>query len=344
MRIDIFSFPVPFAREEEIRRDPVIHRMRTILTTLLLLAAPMNGRSECVGWFGSYWKPFKGSGRVVSTFSVDNGRMRVDFFPDTFWTIGRIFIDNEMVGQDSGGTGSVVHWDGKPVGTVHREGDLSEKLLETVVIVDGKTTPLTTQSTSAAGEIRVDPVSVYRGSGFVLIKKSVIGPFLHEARFTIEASSNTIRIRHHYEAMEDITPERFDGYRYVFMHMMPLDLTEWLTVNADKTITEGTLREIDANKDREIWRRPVLAFAAYSPWRGAGVAYAYPALYAGGNHFIYRQGKDTKFRGILFDRDHYQKGEKLDWEQRVIPFSSRPEEWRKNALGLIAKPGEGAPD
>lgn len=317
--------------------------MKIILWSVILLGSAMEARSGCVGWFGSYWKPFKDSGREVSTFSVDNGRLRVEFFPDTFWTIGRIFITNEMVGQDSGGTGSVVHWDGKPVGTVHREGEISEKLLETVLVVDGKSTLLASQSASAPGKIVVDPVSVYRGSEFVLLKRSIIGPFLHEARFSIDASSNAIRIRHHYEAMEDISPERFDGYRYVFMHMMPLDLTEWLTVNADKSITEGTLQEIDATKDRELWRRSLLAFAAYSPGRGTGVAYAYPALYAGENHFIYRHGKDTKFRGILFDRDHYEKGEKLDWELRVIPFSSRPEAWRNDALGLIAKPGEGAP-
>ena len=318
--------------------------MKTLLATLLFLAQSMDARTECAGWFGSYWKPFKGTEKQVSTFSVDNGKMLVEFFPDTFWTIGRIFVGGEMVGQDSGGTGSVVHWDGKPVGTVHREGDVSEKLLEAVLVVDGKRIPLAAQSASPGGKILADPAAVYRGSEIALTKRSTIGPFLHEASFSIDGVSGTIRIRHHYEALEDISPERFDGYRYVFMHMMPTDLTEWIRVNPDKTVIGGSLNEIDANKDRELWRASVRAFAAYSPVRSAGVAYAYPDLYAGENHFVYRHGKDTKFRGILFDRDRYQKGETLDWELRVIPFSSPPEGWRKTALELILPQiGENAP-
>lgn len=297
-------------------------------------------RAECMAWFGSYWQKFGGSYRERPTFSIDTDTVRVEFSTDTFWTITRLFYKNELMGQDSGGTGTVVHWDGKPVGTVHRDGNISEHLRNVELTVDGRSIPLAAGGTSPSGQITATLSATWSGKQIILTKRSVIGPFQHQAQFIIDSSSTTVKICHDYEALEEITPQRFSGYRYVFMHMMPLDMTEWLTVNGDATTSSGSTQSLGSGKNQQLWQRSIRGLACYSPTRKLGMAYAYPQSYPGESHFIYREGKDIKFRGILFDRDHYEKGEKLHWELALTPFAVNSENWQSDALKLLGNSGE----
>ncbi len=268
--------------------------------------------------------------KALRLYVFETATLQVEFKVDTYWTIGQIFYQGKMVGQASGGTGSVVTWDGKPVGTVHREGEVHEVLESVEVSVDGQTTRL------AEGEkLLLDPAAKLKGREFTLIKRSVIGPFRHEVTFRLAEGSDTVTATNRYEALEEITPERFKGYRYVFMHMMPLDMTEWLSREADGTTQSASILPITRTKDFVLWTRPVRGFAIYSPQNQVGVSYLYPEPYAGMSHFGIRPGKDTKFRAILFEKDAYAKGTKLEWAMALTPFTAPPEAWQERAKAVL---------
>lgn len=270
--------------------------------------------------------------KKIPVCNFNSGKLSVDFRTDTFWTISDILWEGKVVGQKSGGTGSVVTWDGKPVGTVHRSGDVSEKLISVDLIVDGKTIPLVTDSKPV-----YKPDDKIEGNNFVLVKKSNIGPLLHEARFTLSGTSPSIQMRHDYQVTEEITPERFKGYRYAFMHMMPIAMSEWVVREVDDKITPGTLNEQDLKKERTIWTRSIRGVACYAPSESVGIAYLYLENYPGNSHLVCRPSKDIKFRGILFDRDTYAVGEKLSWSLSLIPFTATSDTWQaaaRHSLGL----------
>lgn len=306
---------------------PLVPRLvfALLFSGCLLQDAPAGYRM----WFASEWERFKDQDRESRIFVVDDGKLRVEFVRGTYWTIGRIFYRGFLIGSASGGTGSVVHWDGRPVGSVHRDGEVSEKLISVELTVDGKTISLHADGQESGS------VTYLEGGSVELVKKSRIGPFLHQARFTFPEGSGEVLVKNDYEAVEAVTPERFAGYRYVFMHMMPLDMTEWLSVEPDGRILSGTTKGMEPEALKILWTRAIRGFASYSPAHQVGVCYSYPVVYPGVSHFGYRGGKDTKFRSILFDRDEYAAGEKLSWSITMIPFAATPNDWAEEAVKLM---------
>lgn len=313
--------------------------MMTLRSPVLLLAAMMTlasavamntARAGVKVSFQTLEEKFKDTIRKRPVMVVDNGGMKVDFARDTFWTVRDIFYKGVMVGQASGGTGAVVHWDGKPVGTVHRDGDKQEKLLSVDLIIDGKTIPLW-----ADGREVVTAETVYEGKDFGMVKRSLIGPFQHEAHFTWKDGTNALTATNSFEAVEDVTAERFKGYRYVFMHMMPLVMTEWMRVNPDGTVASGTVKDEKPDKARTVWLEPGRGMAVYAPESQTGIAYFYPAGTVGKCEYSFRGGKDTKFRAVLFDQDQYAKGDKRAWTLTLEPFTSAPDAWMQVAAQFI---------
>lgn len=304
--------------------------LKSRIPSLLMLGLALFGladstaQGEVTARFDSFTKTRGDYTYQQPVFTINNGPLRIDFFPTTFWTIGRVFYHEAMVGQPTGGTGTVVHWDGEPVGTVHRSDKGEEQLISAVLEVDGKSHDLLTATKDGS----------WSGQNMTLIKTSRIGPFLHRATFIIGDDTDTLIIRHDYRAEVEITAERFNGYCYVFMHMMPESFLDWLRLDAPtQTLVKDTIEA--GGKPKTLWTEDIQGIACYSPTEKLGVVYAFPEGQHGASHLVYRAGKDVKYRAILFDQDHYPVGTELSWSEILTPFQSPADTWEKVAEGIL---------
>jgi|GEM_PF-6481069 len=266
---------------------------------------------------------------------IENDTLSVDFSIRTFWTVHEIFYKGTRVNQSSGATGTVIHWDGEAIGTGHRGKKRSEELHEVMLTVDG-----TSHTLFADGAQKVPKDFVASGRQITLLKKSVIGPLRHEAQFDFDMAGKYYIATHRFEVIETITPERFKGYRYVFMQMMPKDMSLWRLFGSDHEPGHGEASrpdpQLDKKKQTKLFDRvPMKALACYSPTNKVGIAYVYPEKYPGVNHYLDRFWKDNKFRGILFEKDSYEVGEKFEYRMRVQPFSAAPDNWQQIATGVV---------
>ncbi len=304
--------------------------LKTHIPPLLILGVSLLGlatpaaQGEVTARFDSFLKTRGDYTYQQPVFAVNNGPLRIDFFPTTFWTIGRIFYHDAMVGQPTGGTGTVVHWDGEAVGTVHRSEKGQEQLISAVLEVDGKPHDLLTASKE----------DTWSGQNMTLIKTSRVGPFLHRATFILRDGADTLIIRHDYRAEVEITAERFQGYCYVFMHMMPESFLAWMRLDAQ---TPSMLKDTieTGGKPKTLWTEDIQGLACYSPTEKLGVVYAFPEGQHGLSHLVYRSGKDVKYRAILFDQEGYPAGTELSWSELLTPFQSPADHWEKVAEGIL---------
>lgn len=261
---------------------------------------------------------------------VASPAMKVDFEAQQTWCVYRIFHGPHMVGSPLGGTGSVVHWDKKPVGTVHG----GEVVHEATLRVGDSVIPL-----SLNGRRQFKPDATWGGDHIILQKKSTIGPFEHEAVFEFGSDPTSYLVTHSYTAIEPITAERFAGYRYVFMQMMPPEFNDWLRIDADgKLLTGRVTPSTGGSKDRVVWTERVQSLICFASAWNTGVVYSYPQAYEGLSHFVDRGQKDRKFRGILFTRDSYNTGDKLQWQMRVSVFDANEKNWHDVGLRLSPAP------
>lgn len=262
-------------------------------------------------------------------------RVRGNTFGVTFnqrhaWNVAEILFKDRLVGIPSGATGTVIHWDGKAVGTGHG-GEVVESFTLTL---DGREVPLQ-QGDTALFKLE----DTHEAREVVLSRRSLIGPLRTEVRFVFAAGAEHYTVTKRFEVMEDITPERFAGYAYTFMQMMPEDFTEWMTFRPDGTGLSGHNAPGKNSQPRDPAAEintPFQALACYAPEWGVGIVYAYPREYEGENHLLHRGGQDNKFRARLFRDSGYEKGEKLEFTMKVFPFESSPEGWAEKARLLSA--------
>jgi len=264
--------------------------------------------------------------------AIRSDALSVTFNQQHAWNVAEIRFKDRIVGQISGATGTVIHWDGKAVGTGHG-GEVVESLTLTL---DGREVPLV-QNGKAAFKM----TDTHSAREVVLTRHSIIGPLRVQARFEFPAGAAHYVVTQSYEVMEAITPERFAGYKYTFMHMMPLAFTHWQTFRADGTTRSGqntaTQEKKPRNPDDEI-NTPFRALACYAPeWR-TGIVYAYPREYEGSNHLLHRAGEDNKFRAMLFRESGYAKGETFEFQMKVTPFEAAPESWQEAAVQNLTTP------
>lgn len=278
-----------------------------------------------------------GERRITFTRAAKKGTVLLSVASDTFavtfntrhaWNVGSITYLDHIIGLASGATGTVIHWDGKAVGTGHG-GELVESVS---LLVDGREVPLVT-----AGKNVFTLKDEHTGKSIALTKRSTIGPLRLVGRFEFPVAGDGYVVTQSYEVMEDITPERFTGYKYTFMHMMPETFTDWQTFRADGTTHTGSNAPGKTTEprdpDAEI-NTPFQAIACFSPEWSLGVAYVYPREYEGSNHLLHRGGEDNKFRAMLF-RDSYRAREKFEFKLRVAPFAAGVDDW-KNAAKKLA--------
>ena len=138
-------------------------------------------------------------------------------------------------------------------------------------------------------------------------------------------------------AREKVTPERFQGYRYVFMHMMPGTFTRYAMVAGDGAVRGGVIEPLpDPKGQRYVFQSESFkSLLCYAPdWR-MGIAYVYPQPYSGTNHLLNRGKKDIKFRAMLL-ADHYEPGQTAEFRLKIIPFETTLETWETmgKSLGL----------
>lgn len=252
---------------------------------------------------------------------IRNETFSVSFNQKHAWNVAEIRFNDRVVGQASGATGTVIHWDSQAVGTGHG-GELVDSATLTL---DGRDVPL-----QQLDKLLFNPGDTHEAREIVLSRHSRIGPLRAQVRFVFPASTDSYTVTQSYEVMEDITPERFAGYKYAFMHMMPEAFTEWRTFRADGTGRHGQNapgeRKAHRDPDAEI-NTPFQALACYAPDWGLGIVYAYPREYEGKNHLLHRGGKDNKFRAMLFRETGHAKGEKLEFTMSLMPFKSMPDAW-----------------
>ena len=273
--------------------------------------------------------------RQYKVLVIENQKLTVDFVPHVFWTVHELQYRKTKLNQATGYTGSVFHWDGQPIGTGHRTEHHSEQLIDVTLQVDDQTYRLDKANGKPAN---LDFTA--SGQQISLIKRSTIGPMAHQARFDFDPDITGYTVTHRYEVLIPITPKRFAGYRYVFMQMMPKTISRWCYYDEDGKQTCGTMSEPDPAKpmpkNQFVFKDAVFkGIACYSPTEQMGIAYSYPKQYPGTNHYLDRAAKDSKFRGILFEKDQYQVGEKLTWQMRVLPFDATGDNWQTIGWQII---------
>lgn len=278
-----------------------------------------------------------GASRNYDVLVVDGGDYVVDFVPYTFWTVHEIVYKGHKVNQSSGATGTVIHWDGEAIGTGHRGKERAEELDDVILTVDGKAHDLVVDGKRVAdGEFTAS------GRDLSLLKRSTIGPLAHEAQFDFDPAGNCYIATHRFKVIQQITPERFKGYRYVFMQMMPKDISLWVRYGEDGSVAEGEMsRPEPGGKRKQTFvfnQEPMKALACFSPDNGVGIAYVYPKQYAGTNHYLDRYWKDNKFRSILFEKDSYAVDEEMTWKMRVEPFTATMAAWKDAARKVVDAP------
>lgn len=259
--------------------------------------------------------------------SVSNRQLDVAFMPLHAWNISSIDYDGRKIGSPTGATGCVIHWDGKAVGTGHGDENVSAVALH----VDDMTIPLVTD-----GKTVYEKDRTYSGKRISLRRESAIGPFDVKVRFDFSEGENSYITRIEFTAREQVTAKRFEGYRYVFMHMMPEQMSCYAVFKADASI-DGE-HSGKASGKRMFDNLPFKALACYAPDWQTGIAYIYPEAYPGGNHMIARAGKDNKFRAILFPKEEYATGENFSFTLKVTPFHAQAEDWQDVAKKIVAKP------
>ncbi len=262
--------------------------------------------------------------------AIRSDALSVSFNQRHAWNVAEIRFKDRIVGQISGATGTVIHWDVKATGTGHG-GEVVEGLTLTL---DGRDVPLVEN-----GRVAFKMTDTHTAREVVLTRHSIIGPLRVRARFEFPADAAHYLVTQSYEVMEAITPERFAGYKYTFMHMMPLAFTDWQTFRADGTSRSGQNTPAQEKKPRntadEI-NTPFRALACYAPeWR-TGIVYAYPREYEGSNHLLHRAGEDHKFRAMLFRETGYAKGETFEFQMKVAPFEAAPDAWNARAQSLAS--------
>lgn len=250
---------------------------------------------------------------------VASPNLTVTFIRNHAWNVSEIIYQGRNVGQASGATGTVVTWDGKPVGTGHG----GEVVHELVLAVDGRPVMLI-----ADGQDRYDRTAEYGGAKLRLDKRSTIGPFAYEASFDFPEHGDFYATEVRFTAREKITPERFVGYRYVFMQMMPGLFTQYATVTGDGSVRRGTVEPLpDPKRQKYVFEAESFrALVCYAPEWKTGIAHVYPRQYAGTNHLLNRGKKDIKFRAMLL-ADHYELGETAEFRMKVIPFAAEAGRW-----------------
>jgi hypothetical protein len=303
-----------------------------LLLILLLRVLPMPAMAQ---WQLGFEKSVQSPSRQYTVFSAHHEQMTIDFVPHIFWTAHELTYKGRKLNQATGFTGTVFHWDGEAIGTGHKGKKLSEVLGEVILTVDQKQVQLVSD-----GKLMVDPNFTTSGKHVRLLKRSVIGPMAHEAQFDLHPDGNGYTVTHSYTVLEEITPKRFAGFRYVFMQMMPKEiyLWTWFDQNGDRQSGEMSRHETLDPKAKNQFVFKNVSFkglACYAPQWQMGVAYCYPVQYAGTNHYLDRIAKDNKFRGILFEKEHYDVGEKMTWHMRVEPFSAPVDTWQSIAWRLI---------
>lgn len=257
--------------------------------------------------------------------AIESRDLYVDFLLQHAWCVARLRYRGEIIGQPSGATGTVVTWNGKASGTGHG----GEGVNEVTLTVDGRDVPLV-----AGGTARYPATSpeTWSGSDVRLRKRSVIGPFDHEAEFHLPASGGHYAVQHRYTVNAAWPAGKITGYAYAFMHMMPTAFTAWSYRKADGTAKQGTmLGKTGLVFDRE----PFVSLVCYAPEKNVGVAYVYPREYELHNHLLDRGDEDRKFRAAFVQREGYAVGDTFSYEMKVVPFTATDATWR-NAAGALA--------
>lgn len=264
--------------------------------------------------------------------AVRSKAFRVTFNERHAWNVAEIRYKEHIVGQISGATGTVIHWDGQAMGTGHG-GEVTESLM---LSIDGRDVPVVTD-----GKPAFKLTDTHSASAVMLTRRSTIGPLRVCARFEFPAGTAHYRVTQSYEVLEAITPERFAGYKYAFMHMMPESFTEWLTIKADGTTRSGHHPPGKSTSPRDLdaeLQPPLRALACYDPTSGLGIAYRFPTEYPGQNQLLHRGGEDNKFRALYFRDEGYSKGERFEFVMSVIPFEATRETWHNTAQQTLTQP------
>lgn len=307
--------------------------MRILLTTLLALISVSTRSADDWRSISFERQPKKNS----VLLAVRSAAFSVTFNERHAWNVAEIRYKDRIVGQSSGATGTVIHWDGQAVGTGHG-GEVVESLTLTL---DGREVPLVQN-----GKSLFKMTDSHRASEVTLTRLSMIGPLRVRARFEFPAGTVHYRVTQSYEVLEAITPERFAGYKYAFMHMMPESFTEWLTIKADGTTLSGHHPPGKSTSPRDLdaeLQPPLRVLACYDPTSGLGIAYRFPTEYPGQNQLLHRGGEDNKFRALYFRDEGYSKGERFEFVMSVIPFEATRETWHNTAQQTLTQPRQTLP-
>ena len=154
-----------------------------------------------------------------------SGKYKVHFSQKEHFCSSQYFYDDVEIGRRTGFYGTIfAPQNVKFIGSGHTEGGV-EKILETQVVCDGKT------STAAPGEIS--------GSKIEFRKISLLGNLKVTAKFTL--TSDEIRIDKDIEAVADQAVYSL----YVFQYCWSDQLKEWMIGRPDGSTDSGVCQSND---------------------------------------------------------------------------------------------------
>ena len=299
---------------------PVIRTpLGVALITLLLQLLPSSLHAQT--WTIKFAPGPKAGRQVLACESRD---LSVDFLVQHAWCVSRIRHRGEVVGQPSGATGCVITWNGKATGTGHG----GEVVRDITLTVNGKATPLLVDG---APRYNVES-DAWSGNEVILLKRSVIGPFNHEAEFHLPAGGDHYTVEHRYQVNSEWPKGKITGYAYIFMHMMPTGFTEWLLEKDDGSAKSGAL---NGAKGYAFQDEPFRALACYAPEKHLGIAYIYLRESNLLNHLLDRGDEDRKFRASLAKREGYAVGDTFAYQMKVVQFTAAPADWKVATKAII---------
>ena len=265
-------------------------------------------------------------------FSVESNSLYVDFMEEWAWTIRNIKYKGDEIVGEYGAHGSVVRVDTGTgpkdyyyIGTSHGH----EIVKNFSILVDGK-------------EQQYDSEAIYSGEKVIIRKESNLGPFDHIMEITFPGSGNYIIEKHSYKVVEDLN-ERF-SFLFAFMHELSTTFDFWLAELPDRSEPEGDLQK--RIKGKISLGRDIKSIIFYSSTNKKGVTLVYPQVYKGAGKLkveIKKGSPEEHFGTSIVNMNignsklyfrpgvkkmGYKVGDTFEYSIKVIPFSSKPDEWK----------------
>lgn len=233
------------------------------------------------------------------------------------WTLSSLKYRGHDLISETGANGAALRRredkdlpDGGYIGSRHG----GENVSRVMAVIDGKEHSLETSM-----EISGDHV--------VFVKESIIGPYEHVSRITLDDSG--LREEAFFKVLEDASS--VDVF-YPFMHCLSKSLTNWITGSAEGMLASGEFTNDDSfsNLGRLKW------VGAYSPDDGYGVVASYAEDYGRNGDWVHRFWNRRSDNKLYFWPRTLTEGE-AKFVVRISGFEAPAESWTQTVEEIEAQ-------